>query len=142
MTRVDSRAPVAGSSPFVRLRIGASPGSRETTSTEHATRDGDDDELRVRDRSVVDRRRGDARELRLLRIARVPAGSVDDVDLLGITRCERDVVPVVAQQAGDRRPPRARPDDDDLHWDVTKSMETGTPSRPKRARSSFSTQYP
>ena len=42
-TSVDSRSPVAGSSPFVRLSIGASPGIGDDVA-EGAARHGDDDE--------------------------------------------------------------------------------------------------
>ena len=62
-TSVESRSPVAGSSPFVRLRTGASPGSARDDLAEGAARHGDDDELGVRDRRVGDRRGDDAGEV-------------------------------------------------------------------------------
>ena len=139
-TSVESRAPVAGSRPFVRLRIGRVARKPCDDLAEDPARNGDDDELGVGDRRVGDRRGRDPVEARARRVARVPAGPVDRLDLLGIPRRERHLVAVVAQQARDGGAPRAGSDDDDSHSDVTKSMETGTPSSEKRARSSFSTQ--
>lgn len=43
-----------------------------------------------------------------------------------------------AERSAGRKPEAAR---DVSHVDVTKSMDTGTPSSLKRPRSSFSTQY-
>ena len=61
------------------------------------------------------RRRCRERSCRL-RVARVPAGRVDRLGLLRVARRERHLVAVVAQEAGERRPPRARADDDDPHF--------------------------
>ena len=107
---------------------------------EHTTWHRDDDEVGVGDRCSVDRRRHDPVEPCIGRVARIAGRPVDRVRLLRIARRERHVVPVVAEEARRRRPPRPRADDDDSHSDVTKSMDTGTPSSPNRARSSFSTQ--
>ena len=74
-------------------------------------------------------------------IARVAAGLGDHARLLGVAAGERDVVLPVLQDARERRPPGPATDDDDLHVRSTKSIETGTPPRLKRFRSSFSTQY-
>ena len=107
---------------------------------EDTARNGDDDELGVRDWRVGNRSGGDAREVCRLRVPRVPAGRVDRLGLSRVARRERHLVAVVPQKTRDGGPPRPRSDHDDPHSDVTKSMETGTPSSPKRARSSFSTQ--
>ena len=113
VTTCDSRLPVSGSSPFVRMRTGASPGSAAVTSRKARLGTRDADELR-------------GRHLRSSRGASRPASV--------------DLVPALLQRAGERRTPRARPDDGDLHPRRTKSMITGTPSRPKCSRSRFSTQ--
>ncbi len=107
---------------------------------EHAARDRENDELGVGERRFGDRRRFDSGQVRRLRVARVSTGLRDCLHLCRIARRERHLVPVVAEEAGERRSPRAGADDDGLHSLVTKSIDTGTPSRPKRARSSFSTQ--
>ncbi len=82
----------------------------------------------------------DAAKVRLRRVPRIPAGLGDGGDLLRVARGEDDLVAVVPQHAGEGRSPRARSDDGDVHVEVMKSMETGTPSSPKRSRSWFSTQ--
>ena len=50
-----------------------------------------------------------------------------------VTLAVRDAA--VAQQAGERRPPRASADHDDVHERFTKSIVTGVPSRSKWSRS-------
>ena len=107
---------------------------------EHPARNRDHDELGVPDGREVDRRGRDPVKPRVRGVARVASGSVDGLDLLGIARRERHLVAVVAEKTGDCGSPGTGPDDDDSHSEVTKSMETGTPSREKRLRSSFSTQ--
>ena len=74
-------------------------------------------------------------------VARVPAGLGDHPRLLRVAAGERHVVLAVVQDTGERRPPGAAADDDEVHDRLTKSIETGTPARLKRLRSSFSTQY-
>ena len=62
---VESRSPVAGSSPFVRLSTGASPGRRGDDVGEGAARNRDDDHVdvagRLGDGSAVDAAQVDAR---------------------------------------------------------------------------------
>ena len=55
---------------------------------------------------------------------------------------EDNVVASVEKDTRERRPPRARADDEEPHRQdrLTKSIETGTPSRPNFSRSWFSTQ--
>jgi hypothetical protein len=50
-------------------------------------------------------------------------------------------VVAVRQHLREGGPPRTAPNHDDSHERWTKSIETGTPSRLNRLRSSFSTQY-
>ena len=107
---------------------------------EDTARDGEHDEVGLGDGGVADRRRADTGEVGILRVPRVSSRRGDRLGLNRVARGERHLVAVVAQQARERRSPRACADDDGSHSLVTKSMETGTPSRPKRARSSFSTQ--
>ena len=74
-------------------------------------------------------------------VARVAAGLGDRARLLGVAAGERHVVLAVLRgRARTRVPHDPPPDDDDLHVRWTKSIETGTPARSKRSRSSFSTQ--
>ena len=80
--------------------------------TERGARDGDDDEVGLLVRRVVDRR----------------------------ARGDEDVVLARAQQPAESAPPRTTTDDDDPHERSRKSTTTGTPSRLKRSRSWFSTQ--
>ena len=139
-TSVESRAPVAGSRPFVRLSTGDEPGSSLTTAPKTALGTATSDEIGIRYRGVGEDVERDPAEVRSGHVARVAPARAHGFDLCGVARGERDVVPVVAQEAAERRPPRAGADHHDLHSEVTKSMETGTPSSPKRRRSSFSTQ--
>jgi len=60
--------------------------------------------------------------------------------LLRVAAGERHRVTVVDEKAREGRPPRPSADDDDLHSERWKSIDTGTPCSSKRARSSFSTQ--
>ena len=54
---------------------------------------------------------------------------------------ERDLEPVVGEEAREARAPRAASDHDrSSHDRRRKSITTGTPSSPNRSRSSFSTQ--
>jgi len=53
---------------------------------------------------------------------------------------EHDVVPAIEQDPCEHGAPRTRTDDEEPHVRRAKSIETGTPSRPKRSRISFSTQ--
>ncbi len=74
-------------------------------------------------------------------IARVPARLGDHARLLRVAAGERHVVLAVLQDPCERGPPRPASDDDEPHDRLTKSIDTGTPARLKRLRSSFSTQY-
>ena len=71
----------------------------------------------------------------------------DDVSLLvrravdRHARRDEHVVAAVAEQTTEHPTPRARADDDESHERSRKSTTTGTPSRLKRSRSWFSTQY-
>ena len=56
-------------------------------------------------------------------------------------RGDEHVVAAVAEQTAEHPTPRARADDDESHERSRKSTTTGTPSRLKRSRSWFSTQY-
>ena len=140
-TSVESRSPVAGSSPFVSERIGASPASDSTTAPYTALGTATTIRSASVERRVLDRRRLDAAEVAVREIARVAAGLGDHARLLRVAAGERDVVLAVLQDARERRPPGPAADDDDVHERWTKSIETGTPARLKRLRSSFSTQY-
>ena len=140
MTSDDSRSPVLGSSPFVRLSTGEVPGSAPTTSpkTREGTATTTSSALSIG--ASLDQGGGDSAQVGFSRVARVPSGFADRGDLLGVASGQRHVVAAVAEQARERGAPRARPDDDGFHSEVTKSIETGTPSSLKRRRSSFSTQ--
>ena len=83
-----------------------------------------------------------AREVDAGEVARVPAGLADGRGLLRVAARERDVVPALDQEPRERRAPRSRADDDDVHSERWKSIDTGTPWSSNRERSSFSTQYP
>ena len=80
---------------------------------ERAARDRDDDDVGLLVRRVVERH----------------------------ARRDEHVVAAVAEQTAEHLPPRARADDDESHERSRKSTTTGTPSRLKRSRSWFSTQY-
>ena len=131
-TSVERRAPVLGSRPFVRLTIGAVPGSEGTTSAKTllGTATTTTSASAIGASAIVAAatpRRSTPRAYRGLRPV-----ACDHRDLLRVARSKRHVVAVVAEQARERRAPRARADDDGLHSDVTKSIETGTPSSPNR----------
>ena len=140
-TSVESRAPVAGSSPFVSERTGASPAERLGDRAVDGARHGENDHLGLRKRRLLDRRRLDAADVAVREIARVPARLGDHARLLRVAAGKRHVVLAVLQDTCERRPPRPAADDDEVHDRLTKSIETGTPARLKRLRSSFSTQY-
>ena len=74
-------------------------------------------------------------------VTRVPARLGDHPRLLRVTAGERHVVLAVLQDAREGGPPGPATDDDEPHDRLTKSIETGTPARLNRLRSSFSTQY-
>ena len=134
-TSVDSRSPVAGSSPFVRLRRGASPASSETTSPK--TRLGTattTSSASANGASAIGAATTPA-EVRCLRVARVPTGRVDRVRLRRVARGDRHLVPVVAQQARERRTPRARADDDYVQDLVTRTSRSRWRPEHPRARS-------
>ena len=142
-THVESRSPVRGSSPFVRLSTGAVPGrpaatsaktvlgtaSTITSTSPGASASGTAVTLR---RSTFGIERG-FRPVSVIACAcsaewhasttswpRSSSTRVNDVP--------QDPAPATRKRTG--RPYARR----------TKSIETGTPSRPKRSRSSFSTQ--
>src|SRR6478736_4530724 len=91
----------------------------------------------IRERDCLRRAQVDA-----LQVTGIPAGLRDRLRLFGSAAREDDVVAPVEQHACERRSPRARADDEEPHRQdrLTKSIETGTPSRPKRSRRRFSTQ--
>ena len=128
---------MTGSRPYVSLTNGPPPGKARTTSP-----NGDDDEVRVGDRSIGDHGRLDAREVDVAQVPRVAARVADRGRLVGVATGERHRVPVVGEEPREGCPPRPSPDHDDVHSDRWKSMDTGTPWSSKRARSSFSTQKP
>ena len=127
-TRVERRSPVAGSSPFVRLSTGASPGSDATTSAN----DGSAPRRRSRRRragtssSVT----ASARRARstLVQVAGVAARLRDRRAPARRVAGEHDVVAAVEQDARERRSPRARADDEEPH------VRTSSRSRSTRAR--------
>ena len=112
-TSVESRSPVAGSRPFVRLSTGAVPGSARrpranarlgtATTTSSASASGASATARLDPAEVaVAGSAGCARSRRSP--APAPRSRHASVDL----------VPAVARADGERRPPRAAADDDDL----------------------------
>jgi hypothetical protein len=117
-TRFESRSPVSGSSPFVRL----------SDLREGTARDGEHDHVRVGGRCFIDRRRLDPAQVRARQIARVATRLVDRSHLVRVAARERDLVSPFTQQTGERRSPRTTADDNDFHERVTKSIVTGTPS--------------
>ena len=123
----------------MRLSTGASPGSAATTSANDRARHGDDDRVDVGG-GVVDGDCLDAAQVDALEVARVASRLGDRLRLLGGVAREHDVVPAVEQHPRERGAPRAGADDEEPHVRRAKSIETGTPSRPKRSRISFSTQ--
>jgi hypothetical protein len=144
------RAPAhSGREALARLRVeslgeaqhGRLPRQRLHDLGERAARHGDDDEVDPRGR-VGERDRLGSLQVDALQVVRVPARPRDRLRLLGRVTREHHVVAAVEEHACERRPPRAGADDQEPHRQdrFTKSIETGTPSRPKRARSRFSTQ--
>jgi hypothetical protein len=108
---------------------------------ERAARQGDHDQVGVRDRRLGERHRGDVAEVDLGKEARVVAGRPDRGRVVGMVRGERDGEAAVCEEAREPGPPRAAADDEGARHDRRlKSIATGTPSRPNRSRSSFSTQ--
>src|SRR5207302_10524116 len=99
----------------------------------------DDGEVDV-GRSVVERYRLRVAEVDARQVARVAPRLRDRLALLARVTREHDLVSTLEQDVRERRPPRPRPGDEEPHVRRTKSMLTGTPSSPKRSRSSFSTQ--
>ena len=119
-------------------------GTRERSDrrAERGARHRDDREVRSGDRSLRDRRRGDARQVDVRKVPRVAARFDDRVGVLGIPAREGHLVAAIAEHDRERGSPRAGPDHGHSHGYslFTKSIETGTPSSSKRLRSSFSTQ--
>ena len=120
---------------------GRAPRQRGRDGAERRARDGQDDELRSGERSVGDRRRVDAGEIGAGEVAGVAVRRLDRPCLLGVAAGERHLVAALGEDAGEGRPPRPSADDDRPHERGTKSIETGTPARLNRLRSSFSIQY-
>ena len=87
---------------------------RETRGdlTERVAGDGHDEDVGVRD--LRQRDRGDVAHVHIRQVALVAAGFGDRPRLLGISNRERDLVPAVGEEAGERRPPRAAADDGGL----------------------------
>ena len=114
-TSDDSRSPVLGSSPFVRLSTGEAPGSAPTTSpkTREGTATTTSSALSIGASST--RAAAIPLSVGFSRVARIPSGFADRGDLLGVASRQRHVVAAVAEQARERRAPRARPDDDSFH---------------------------
>ncbi len=112
LTRDESRPPVSGSSPLVRLRSGAVPGRDSTTSPNER-----------------------------LGTAATMTSAPSKLSSLRSRPANVDVVAAGAEQPAEDGSPRPLADDDEPHQLLrTKSIETGTPSRSKRSRSWFSTQ--
>jgi hypothetical protein len=107
---------------------------------EGGARDGDDDELRLGHGRLGQRAGPDAAQVGAGHVARVAAGRRDRVGLPDVAAREHDVVPALPEDDREGGAPRAAAEDDDPHSLRTKSIETGTPSRLNRLRSSFSTQ--
>src|SRR3990170_1210625 len=95
---------------------------------EHPAGHRDDQDVGVGERRLVDQRCGDPAEIGVPRVPRVPARRGDRGDLLRIACCERHVVALVAEETGERRPPGPGSYHHEPHSEVTKSIETGTPS--------------
>ena len=108
---------------------------------EGLARHGGDDDVDVAG-SVGERDRLGPAEVDALQVAGIPAGRRDRLRLLARAAREDDLVAALEEDARERRPPGARADHEKPHRQdrFTKSIETGTPSRPKRSRSRFSTQ--
>ena len=70
---------------------------------EDTARNGDDDELGVRDRRVGNRHGDDVGEVCRLRVTRIPASRIHRIGLRGIARRECHLVAVVPKES--RRPP-------------------------------------
>ncbi len=140
-TSVESRSPLSGSRPLVRLSSGAEPGSALDDRPERAAREGDDDQVGLLERGLGESGRRDVGEIDLGQVARVAAGLANRRRVLAALRGERDRDAAVGEQPREPRSPRAAADDDGaVHERRRKSIVTGTPSRANRARSSFSTQ--
>ena len=144
VTSVDSRSPVAGSRPFVRLRIGQRAGKRRDGLAERGARNRDDGEVRLGDRRLGDRRRGDPVEIDVREVARVPPGRRDRRACSGSRQASVTSWPwsrrTTANAVPHEPPPTTTSHAHSAYSLLTKSIETGTPSSSNRLRSSFSTQ--
>ena len=143
-TSVESRSPVAGSRPFVRLSTGALAGQRGDDVAERAARHRDDDEVGVGDRRLVDRRGRDAAQVDVRQVARVAAGLARSRRACsGVAAGERHLVPAVAQQRARTPCPTSPPPTTTTAHATRSARSRSTRARPRgsnRSRSSFSTQ--
>ena len=99
----------------MRLSTGDRPGSARTTSPNEALGTATTTRFASSTGASGDRRRGDAGEVDVRRVARVAPRLADRGRLLRVAAGERHLVPVVDEQARERRPPRAAAHDDDVH---------------------------
>ena len=145
----DRTAADAGREPLAGLRVETLDEAQDRrVARQHADHVGER-LARHRDRDDVDVAGGVGQtEPPRLRGGRRSAGSAGSSrcrDRLGLLRRatgEHDLVAALEQDTRERRPPGPRADHEKPHRQdrLTKSIETGTPSRPKRSRSRFSTQ--
>ena len=73
------------------------------------------DEIRLVDRGLGDRRRGDPCEVDVSEVARIPSRLRYRTCLGGVPARERDVVPSSGEQGGEDRAPRSPADHADVH---------------------------
>ena len=110
--RDERREPVAGRrvEALRQAEDRARAGERGDGLGEGGARHGDDGEIGLGDRRVLDRRGGDPVQVDVREVARVAAGLRDRGGLLGVAAGERHLVPVVAQEHRERRAPGAAAD--------------------------------
>ena len=139
-TSSERRRPLSGSSPFVSTSTGQRPGSSRVTSAKARLGTATATRLGLRHRRLRDGRDGDARQVDVTQVARIPARRGDRGGLLRVAAGERDLMAAVAEERGEHRSPRTSAYDNDVHDRRTKSITTGTPASAKRSRMRFSTQ--